>query len=145
MEKWKRKAYAAVDLYAVFLLLYSGARLISVYGTLPENMGTYGISIFMVKSAGKGILIAAYLISFILFAALAAYARIKRDSSSWIIAGKLLAASVLPLINERTVKAIYGASGFYAYLEGFLGWTAAAVLAAILASVIFRMYLQKTK
>ncbi|MBP1918037.1 hypothetical protein [Youngiibacter multivorans] len=145
MDRWKRKAYAAVDLYAAFLLLYSGVRLTSAYGALPGNIGAYGISIFMVKSAGKGILIAAFLISVILFAALASYARIKRDPAYWIVASKLLSASILPLINERTVKAIYGASGVYTYLEGFLGWTAAAVLAAILASVIFRMYLKKAK
>lgn len=144
MDRWKMRAYVAVDLYALFLLLYSGARLISVYGELPENIGTYGISIFMVKSAGKSILIIGYLISVTLFSALAAYSRINHITA-WIVAGKLLAASVIPLINERSIRTIYGASGIPAYLEGLLGWTAIAVFTSILANVIFRMYLQKFK
>lgn len=144
MDSWKRRAYTAVDLYALFLLLYSGARLISVYGDLPGNIGAYGISIFMVKLAGKSILIAGYIISVIIFSVLAAYARMKR-STAWIVAAKLLAASVIPLVNERSIRAIYGATGISSYLEGFLGWTAIAVLTSILGNVIFRMYLQKFK
>ncbi len=143
MGSWKRKASAAIDIYAAFLLLLSGARLMSVYGALPENIGDYGISIIKVSRSGKGILIAAYGISLILFFAISAYGRMIHNNGSAILAGKLLAASVLPLVNERTINTIYGASGIQAYLEGLLGWTAIAVLAALLAASIFRMYFRK--
>lgn len=143
MDIWKRKASAAIEIYASFLLLLSGARLMAVYGELPENIGDYGISVIKVNSAGKGILIAAYGISLILFISLTAYGKIIHNKESAVTAAKLLTATVLPLVNERTVKAIFGSSGIQAYLEGFLGWTAITVLAAILASSIFMMYFRK--
>ncbi|ETA80036.1 hypothetical protein [Youngiibacter fragilis] len=143
MDSWKRKASAAIEIYAVFLLLFSGGRLMAAYGELPESIGDYGISIIRVYAAGKGILVTAYGISIILFAALTFYGRVRRKEEFHLSAAKLLTASVLPLINERIVKSLIGASGIHAYLEGFLGWTAILVLAAILSASIFRMYFRK--
>lgn len=143
MDSCKRKASAVIEIYAAFLLLFSGARLMAAYGDLPENIGDYGISVIKVNTAGKGILIATYGISLILFIALAVYGRMILNKEIAFSAAKLLAVSVLPFINERIVKEIVGASGIQAYLEGFLGWTAITVLAAILASSIFRMYFRK--
>lgn len=145
MDSWKRKASAAIEIYAAVLLLLSGVRLISAYGDLPDNIGVYGISIIKVNTAGKGILIAAYGISLILFIALSVYGRMLSNKEIPFSTAKLLSATVLPFINESIVKDLTGASGIQAYLVGLLGWTAITVLAAILASIIFRMYFRNSK